>query len=124
MNEKSFSLAQEKRDKMINGAMEIFASAPYKKASIDDIATRCNVSKALFFHYFSSKSELYVYIYEYARKALVAQVAESYDKSETDFFKMLINAQECKLAVMRHTRGFLNFFRVHMLKPHPMSPPQ
>ena len=37
MNEKFFDLAREKQDRMINGAIEIFAKNGYKHASTDDM---------------------------------------------------------------------------------------
>ena len=40
MNEKFFDLAREKQDRMINGAIEVFAKNGYKHASTDDHAKK------------------------------------------------------------------------------------
>ena len=55
MNEKFFDLAREKQDRMINGAIEVFAKNGYKHASTDDMVKTVGVSKGLWFHYFGSK---------------------------------------------------------------------
>ena len=49
MNEKFFDLAREKQDRMINGAIEVFAKNGYKHASTDDMVKTVGVSKGLWF---------------------------------------------------------------------------
>ena len=45
MNDKFFDLKKEKQDKMINGAMQVFALKGYKLASTDDMVKVAGVSK-------------------------------------------------------------------------------
>ena len=68
MNEKFFELKKEKQDRMINGAMKVFARNGYKRASTDDMVKEAGVSKGLWFHYFGNKLGLYDFIADYAVK--------------------------------------------------------
>ena len=63
MNDKFFDLKKEKQDRMINGALKVFALNGYQKASTDDIVKEAEISKGLLFHYFGSKAGLYIFVY-------------------------------------------------------------
>ena len=51
MNEAFFALPEEKRQRILNAALEAFAKHEYKKASTDDIAAKAGISKGLLFYY-------------------------------------------------------------------------
>ena len=70
MNEAFFALPEEKRQRILNAALEAFAKHEYKKASTDDIAAKAGISKGLLFYYFHNKKELYLYLLEYANEAV------------------------------------------------------
>ena len=71
MNEKFFSLPEDRQHVMLNAGFAVFSRNAYKKASMDDVAREAGVSKALLFHYFESKSGLYLYLHHYAMDYLV-----------------------------------------------------
>lgn len=50
----------ERRDEMIDAALELFSTRPPDAVSMDDVAARAAASRALVYHYFSSKRELYI----------------------------------------------------------------
>ena len=52
-------LDPEKRDRIINAAIEEFARYPFEKASTNNIVKKAGISKGLLFHYFDSKQALY-----------------------------------------------------------------
>ena len=60
MNPKFFNLPLERQDLIRNSAMIEFGDSTFKKTSADSIAKRAGVSKALLFHYFKDKRELYL----------------------------------------------------------------
>ena len=64
MNDKFFELSKEKQDRMINGAVRVFAENGYKHASTDDMVKVAGVSKGLWFHYFGNKLGLYEFMCE------------------------------------------------------------
>ena len=100
MNEKFFSLPKERRDTIINAALHVFAKYDYKKASTDEIASLAGISKGLIFHYFGSKKGLYLFLYDYAANFIMGEMRKFGDTSETDFFKIIINSQNCKMSML------------------------
>jgi AcrR family transcriptional regulator len=50
----------ERRDELIAAALELFGSRPPESVSIDDVAAAAGASRALVYHYFGGKQELYV----------------------------------------------------------------
>ena len=94
-------LALEKQRRIINAAYKVFSENSYKKAPMSEIADRSGISKALLFHYFTNKKELYMYLWTNAidrtRKAVV-----EYKTLETDdFFEMLKRSLLSKCSLMR-----------------------
>lgn len=51
--------AAERRDELLAAAGEVFADRGYHGASLEEIATRAGVSKALIYEHFASKRELH-----------------------------------------------------------------
>ena len=45
----------EKRDRIINSALEEFSKNRFEKASTNNIVKNANISKGLLFHYFANK---------------------------------------------------------------------
>lgn len=61
----------ERREQLLQGAASLFHTRAYEDVSIDDVASAAGVSKALVFHYFASKRELFVAVIERAAAELV-----------------------------------------------------
>ncbi len=89
MNEKFFDLAREKQDRMINGAIEVFARNGYKHASTDEMVKTVGVSKGLWFHYFGSKEGIYVFVYDYCVKYMLLELSTMVDQNEKDYFEVI-----------------------------------
>ncbi|MDE6916578.1 MAG: TetR/AcrR family transcriptional regulator [Lachnospiraceae bacterium] len=89
MNEKFFDLAREKQDRMINGAIEVFAKNGYRHASTDDMVKTVGVSKGLWFHYFGSKEGIYVFVYDYCVKYMLLELSTIVNENEKDYFELM-----------------------------------
>lgn len=50
---------EQRRQEIINAALELFVSKGYAATKITDIAKKTNMSTGLMFHYFESKEQLY-----------------------------------------------------------------
>lgn len=50
----------ERREELIEAALELFSSRPPESVAIDDVAAAAGASRALVYHYFGGKQELYV----------------------------------------------------------------
>ena len=64
MNEKFFSLPEEKQQKIMNAGFRVFSQNSYKKSPMSEIAQEAGISKALLFHYFRNKREFYLFLWE------------------------------------------------------------
>ncbi len=109
MNGKFYDLPQEKQHTIINAALHVFAKYDYRKASTDEIAALAGISKGLLFHYFTNKKGLYLFLYQYATDFFIKEMSRLHDYTETDFFRLLVNAQMCKLAVLSKHPDILLF---------------
>lgn len=109
MNAKFFDLKQEKQDRMINGALKIFAANGYEHASTDDIVKEACISKGLLFHYFESKLGVYSFAYDYCVKFLIMELSSAIDPGETSYFELLRQIEAAKMQVLRSYPHMLLF---------------
>lgn len=89
MNDKFFELSKEKQDRMINGAVRVFAENGYKHASTDDMVKVAGVSKGLWFHYFGNKLGLYEFMCEYVVRYFCMEISTSVDSKEKEYYKII-----------------------------------
>lgn len=61
-----FNLPEEKRQKLIDCALDEFAGRDYDSASISQIVARTGIAKGSLYQYFADKRELYIYLLELA----------------------------------------------------------
>jgi AcrR family transcriptional regulator len=64
---------QQRREQLLDIGAAMFAEKPYEDVFIEDIAGRAGVSRALLYHYFPSKRDLYVAIFKRASNRLLAR---------------------------------------------------
>ncbi|NQT58939.1 MAG: TetR/AcrR family transcriptional regulator [Bacteroidetes bacterium] len=83
------NLDTEKRDRIINSAIEEFSLYPFSKASTNNIVKNAGISKGLLFHYFGNKKDLYDYISGFVIKKLFKEVSERIDWDNTDIFERI-----------------------------------
>jgi TetR/AcrR family transcriptional regulator len=83
------NLDTEKRDRIINSAIEEFANYPFSKASTNTIVKNAGISKGLLFHYFGNKKDLYDYISKFVVEKLFYEVSERIDWENTDIFERI-----------------------------------
>lgn len=60
----------KRRDELIAAALELFSDRPPEEISIDDVADAAGASRALVYHYFGGKQELYLAALHSAAKQL------------------------------------------------------
>ena len=101
MNDKFFKLPLEKQQRIINAAYKVFSENSYKKAPMSEIADESGISKALLFHYFTNKKELYMYLWMNAIEMTRKAVTEYKTLETDDFFEMLKRSLLSKCSLMR-----------------------
>lgn len=100
MNEKFYSLKKEKQDKMLNGAMQVFALYGYRHASTDEMVRVSGVSKGLWFHYFESKAGLYAFVASYGLKYAMIELQMRSVKPGADYFALRYEIEEGKMRML------------------------
>ncbi len=91
----------EKRDRIINAAIEEFARFPYEKASTNHIVQNAGISKGLLFHYFDNKQALYEQLIGFVIDKMYRAVMDRIDWQESDLFERLKQLALIKLEISR-----------------------
>ncbi len=94
------NLPGEKQSLIIDAALKTFAMHGYKKTSISDIAGAAGISKAMVFHYFGTKKELYLYLVNTCVKSISTEVVEKFDDTITDLFDRILYTSRLKLSLL------------------------
>lgn len=87
MIDKFMNLEPEKREIIINAALEEFAQKGYKNASTNEIVKKANISKGLLFHYFTNKKKLFLFLYDYSKDIFLNEFYDKVNYEETDIIK-------------------------------------
>lgn len=107
--DKFLSLPVEKQNKVIDAALASFGTNGYKKTSASDIAAAAGISKAMVFHYFGTKKDLYLYLINYCYKLISTAIDEKFDSSVTDFFDRIQLSSDIKLSVLYKHPASMSF---------------
>ena len=111
MNERFFELKKDRQDRIINGAMRIFAENGYRHASTDEMVAAAGISKGLLFHYFKSKKGTWIFLYEYATRYMLLELREADRRSGCDFFEMYRLLVQADAAVLKKYPWVLHFLK-------------
>ncbi|SHH78590.1 TetR/AcrR family transcriptional regulator [Clostridium grantii] len=79
-------LNKEKKDNIINYAMEEFATSGYDKASTNTIVQKAGISKGSIFQYFGNKKMMFFYLYDYAENIIEVYLTNYVDFKHPDLF--------------------------------------
>ena len=89
MSAKLLELDAQRRDAILNSALREFTRRGYDSASTNTIAKDAGISKALMFHYVSSKQELFLAVYDFFSELIQKEYFELMDFGERDIFRRL-----------------------------------
>lgn len=84
------NLPEQRRQEIIDVAIEEFALYEYDKASLSAIVKKSGVAKGSFYRYFESKKELYVYLIDYLIQKRLAFGGNLPHNTEGNFFDILV----------------------------------
>lgn len=107
--EKFNNLPLEKQSTIINAALDTFGTNGYKKTSVNDIANAAGISKAMIFHYFSTKRDLYFYLLNFCINLVMEEINDKFDTNITDFFDRIKMATTLKVAVLKKHPASLSY---------------
>ncbi|MFP4461609.1 MAG: TetR/AcrR family transcriptional regulator [Thermotogota bacterium] len=109
------NMDKEKRDKIINSALEEFSKNVFQKASTNKIVQKAGISKGLLFHYFSSKRELYDKLEEYVVRLVSNAIREQVDWTGNDLVERIKQITLIKFKLMNQY-PYLYDFSLTMVK--------
>ena len=101
MNPKFYSLPQEKQSAILNAGFHVFSQNTYKKSPMSEIADAAGISKALLFHYFHNKKELYLFLWDTCAKITIEEMTRSGAYEQKDLFGSMDSGMQAKLRLMR-----------------------
>ena len=97
MHENFLGIEQEKRDRIINAALREFSSKGFKSASTNEIIKNAGISKGALFHYFSSKKELFEFLFHYSINFFVEAIYSHTDNMPADVFERWVAISVLKI---------------------------
>ncbi|RHW43554.1 TetR/AcrR family transcriptional regulator [Neobacillus notoginsengisoli] len=109
MFSKFLSLETEKRDRILNAALDEFVQKGYYNASTNEIVKKAGISKGLLFHYFKNKKQLYLYLYDYTLDIFEKEFFEKMDSMENDIFTKMRQIVLLKLELIYKHPDMFNF---------------
>ncbi len=101
----------ERRDELISAALELLSSRPATEVSVDDVAASAGASRALVYHYFGSKQELYVAALHRAADELTALLDPGRDGAPADELTAALSRYFDY--VEAHAAGYIALMRGH-----------
>lgn len=101
MNEKFYSLPDEKQLAIINAGYRVFSQNSYKKSPVSEIAAEAGISKSLLFYYFRNKRELYLFLIQNAADITHQYLCEFGCYGEEDFFEIMHRGLKAKVSLMK-----------------------
>ncbi|MCM3567098.1 TetR/AcrR family transcriptional regulator [Neobacillus mesonae] len=100
MFSKFLNLDKEKQDRIINAAMKEYAEKGYEKASTNEMVKEAGISKGLLFHYFGSKKQLFLFLFDYCYELAAEQFFQKINLDEPDFFTRIRQAMQIKMELL------------------------
>lgn len=98
---KLLELDPQRRDAILNAALKEFSLRGYDNASTNIIAKEAGISKALMFHYVSSKRELFLMVYDYFSDIMEKEYFKRMNYEEKDIFDKLHQSYVLQIALIQ-----------------------
>lgn len=101
MNEKFFSLPEAKQQAIINAGYRVFSQNSYKNSPMSEIAEAAGISKALLFHYFQNKKELYLFLWDKCAETTIETMSRYDCYGQTLLFEAMERGMRAKMEIIR-----------------------
>ena len=101
MNEKFFSLPEEKQQAIINAGYRVFSQNSYKNSPMSEIAEAAGISKSLLFHYFRNKKELYLFLWHKCAEITIGYMTRYGCYGQTELFEAMERGMCAKMEIIR-----------------------
>jgi TetR/AcrR family transcriptional regulator len=108
------NLDKEKQERILNAAMKEFASKGYDNASTNEIVKEANIGKGRLFHYFNTKKDLFLFLFDYSFQIIKSDYYDLIDVSERDIFTRLHQVTILNIEAYRKHPWMFDFAKVAM----------
>jgi len=85
----------------MDACIEEFSQNSYDNASTNSIVKKAGISKGILFHYFGSKRDLYLYVFDYVLDYANKYIMEKFNKeaanSQADIFERIMKSGLIKI---------------------------
>ncbi len=109
------NMEKDKRNRIINSALEEFTKNSFEKASTNSIVKKAGISKGLLFHYFNSKQELFEKLEEYVIHLITETIRKQMDWSGSDLVERFKEISLIKIKLMNQY-PYIYDFSLELLK--------
>lgn len=109
--EKFNVLQEEKKVQIMNAAMDEFVKGGYEKASMNRLVEKAGISKGSLFYYFTSKKDLYLFLFRYCETLALENARRQADASEHDFIRRMKNHMQENIKLLRTYPNIYAFMR-------------
>lgn len=109
MNERFFSLPEERQQAIINAGYRVFSRNSYKNSPMSEIAEAAGISKSLLFHYFHNKKELYLFLWEKCARITIEFLTRYDCYSQGELFESMERGMRAKMEIIRLYPDMGNF---------------
>lgn len=101
MNEKFFSLPEERQQSILNAGYRVFSRNSYKNSPMSEIAGAAGISKSLLFHYFTNKKELFLFLWDRCAEITIEYMTRYGCYGQTDLFESMERGMRAKMEIIR-----------------------
>lgn len=101
MNERFFSLPENKQQAIINAGYRVFSHNSYKNSPMSEIADAAGISKSLLFHYFHNKKELYLFLWDKCAELTIEYLTKNDCYGQKDLFEAMERGMRAKMELIR-----------------------
>ncbi len=101
MNEKFFSLPEEKQLAITNAGYRVFSQNSYKNSPMSEIAEAAGISKSLLFHYFQNKKELYMFLWDTCARTTIDYLTRYGCYGQSELFESMERGMKAKMEIIR-----------------------
>lgn len=112
-SETFFRLAEEKKKRLLDSALQEFSRVPYHEASINVMIENAGISRGSFYQYFQDKEDLYHYVLKSHQKGFTNLLIQHLEQANGDFrqtFLTFFDEIITYLQISPYSKFFQNVF--------------
>ncbi|TQS74717.1 TetR/AcrR family transcriptional regulator [Ornithinibacillus gellani] len=112
MQLKIMNLEPKRRDVILNAALKEFSMKGFDAASTNVIAKEAGISKGLMFHYINSKSDLFLFLYDYCADRIKKEYLDVINVKEKDIFARLRQSYLLQIELLQQHPWMFDFIKI------------